>query len=99
LLRPTISDLPHQQIFFTLPPICDLKLGRAPLSSLRFHRTRAIQAANVLNSRRAIAMGVYVVRAFVQLREIFASNKDLARKLIALERSLLALDIKTQRQF
>ena len=59
----------------------------------------AIQAANVPNSRRAIAMGVYVVRAFVQLREIFASNKDHARKLVAPERSLLALDLKTQRQF
>ena len=47
----------------------------------------------MLNSRRAIAMGVYVVRAFVQLREIFASNKDLAGKLVALERSLLALDL------
>jgi len=44
-------------------------------------------------------MGVYAVRAFVQLREIFASNKDLARKLVALERSLLALDLMTQRQF
>jgi len=64
-----------------------------------FSEHGAIQAANVLNSRRAIAMGVYVVRAFVQLREIFASNKDLAGKLVALERSLLALDLKTQRQF
>ena len=53
----------------------------------------------MLNSPRAITMGLYVVRAFVQLREIFASNKDLARKLVALERSLLALDLKTQRQF
>ena len=44
-------------------------------------------------------MGVYVVRAFVQLREILASNKDLARKLQSLERSLVALDLKTQRQF
>jgi hypothetical protein len=59
----------------------------------------AIQAANVLNSPRAITMGVHVVRAFVRLREILASNKDLARKLVALERSLLALDVKTQRQF
>jgi ORF6N domain len=59
----------------------------------------AIQAANVLNSPRAVAMGVYVVRAFVQLREILASNKGLARKLAALERSLAALDAKTQRQF
>ena len=59
----------------------------------------AIQAANVLSSPRAVAMGVYVVRAFVQLREILASNKDLARKLASLERSLVALDLKTQRQF
>jgi len=47
----------------------------------------------------AIAMGVYVVRAFVQLREVLAANKDLARKLVALERSLLALDLRTQRRF
>ena len=48
----------------------------------------AIQAANVLNSPRAIAMGVYVVRAFVQLRELLASNKDLARRLDELEARL-----------
>jgi hypothetical protein len=46
----------------------------------------AIQAANVLNSPRAIAMGVYVVRAFVRLRELLASNTALARKLNELER-------------
>lgn len=45
----------------------------------------AIQAANVLNSARAIEMGVYVVRAFVKLRELLASNKDLARRLDDLE--------------
>lgn len=45
----------------------------------------AIQAANVLNSPRAIAMGVYVVRAFVRLRELLASNTVLARKLDELE--------------
>ena len=45
----------------------------------------AIQAANVLNSPRAVEMGIYVVRAFVQLRELLASNKDLARRLDQLE--------------
>src|SRR5882762_4905543 len=40
----------------------------------------AIQAANVLNSPRAVAMGVHVVRAFVQRRELLASNKELARR-------------------
>jgi hypothetical protein len=48
----------------------------------------AIQAANVLNSPRATAMGVYVVRAFVQLRELLASNTALARKLNELEGKL-----------
>ncbi len=46
----------------------------------------AIQAANVLNSNRAIEMGVFVVRAFVRLRELLASNTALARKLDELER-------------
>ena len=46
----------------------------------------AIQAANVLNSQRAVEMGVYVVRAFVRLRELLATDKELAAKLNELER-------------
>ena len=45
----------------------------------------AIQAANVLNSPRAVEMDVHVVRAFVQLRELLASNQELARRLDQLE--------------
>ena len=45
----------------------------------------AIMAATVLNSRRAVEMSVYVVRAFVRLRELLASNTALARKLDELE--------------
>jgi len=56
-------------------------------------------AATVLNSARATEMTVYVVRAFVKLRTLLASNRDLAKKLAALERSVLALDLKTQDQF
>ena len=48
----------------------------------------AIQAANVLNSPRAVEMGVYVVRAFVKLRELLASNKELARRFDELEARL-----------
>ena len=48
----------------------------------------AIQAANVLNSPRAIAMGVHVVRAFVQLRTLLASNQELARRFAQLEARL-----------
>jgi hypothetical protein len=45
----------------------------------------AIMAAAVLNSPRAVEMSIYVVRAFVQLRSILASNKKLARRLDQLE--------------
>ncbi len=43
-------------------------------------------AANVLSSPRAVQMSVFVVRAFVRLREMLATHKDLARKLEALEK-------------
>lgn len=45
----------------------------------------AIMAANVLNSQRAVRASVEVVRAFVNLRQILASNAELARKLDELE--------------
>jgi hypothetical protein len=48
----------------------------------------AIMAATVLNSPRAIEVSVYVVRAFVRLREMIAANKEFARKLEELERRL-----------
>jgi len=39
----------------------------------------------VLSSPRAVEMGVYVVRAFVRLREVLASSKELTAKLNELE--------------
>ena len=71
--------------------IATLKSGRGQNIKYRpyvFTEHGAIQAANVLNSPRAIAMGVYVVRAFVQLRELLASKTALARKLNELEDKL-----------
>jgi len=44
-----------------------------------------IIAANVLNSRRAVEASVYVLRAFVQLRQELATHKELAHKLVELE--------------
>ena len=42
-------------------------------------------AATILNSPRAVEMSIYVVRAFVQLRELLTSNKELAKRLDELE--------------
>ncbi len=45
-------------------------------------------AATVLNSKRAVRMSVFVVRAFVHLRETLASNRDLAAKVEEIEAHL-----------
>jgi hypothetical protein len=45
----------------------------------------AIMAATVLSSPRAVDMSIYVVRAFVRLRTMFASNTELAQRLDRLE--------------
>lgn len=45
----------------------------------------AIMAATVLNSRRAVQMSVFVVRAFVRLREMLSTNRRLAEKIGELE--------------
>ena len=52
----------------------------------------AIMAASVLNSPIAIEVSVHVVRAFVRLRELVAGNKELAQKLLQLERKVGAHD-------
>jgi len=54
----------------------------------------AIMAANVLNSPEAVRMSVFVVRAFVQMRDLLGSTKELARQLADLEKKLTArLDV------
>lgn len=66
------------------------------LAKLKFSKTLPhaftehgdIQAANVLGSPEAIQMGVYVVRSFVRLREMLASDKELAARLGELEAKL-----------
>ncbi len=54
----------------------------------------ALMAANVLNSARAIEVSVYVVRAFMRLRETLAAHKDLAKTLQQLEKKTEALTLQ-----
>jgi len=56
------------------------KIGRGGRRSLPYAFTEhgAIMAATVLNSEQAVEMSVFVVRAFVRLREMLAANKELA---------------------
>nr|WP_255428245.1 ORF6N domain-containing protein [Ramlibacter cellulosilyticus] len=54
----------------------------------------AIMAASVLNSPRAIEVSMYVVRAFVRLRELAANHQELAKRLDALEEKTEALALQ-----
>jgi len=47
-------------------------------------------AAYVLNSPAAVRMGVFVVRAFLQMRDLLGGTKELARQLADLEKKLTA---------
>jgi hypothetical protein len=52
----------------------------------------ALMAANVLRSDRAVDMSVFVVRAFVRLREHVAANQAILKRLAEIDRTLLAHD-------
>ncbi|OGB58790.1 MAG: hypothetical protein A2496_06945 [Burkholderiales bacterium RIFOXYC12_FULL_60_6] len=72
--------------------ICNLKdraraAPQVPPPSV-FTEHGAIMAATLLNSPRATELSVYVVRAFVELRGMLASNRELAGKVHALERKV-----------
>jgi len=58
---------------------------------LVFTEHGAIMAASLLNSRRAIEVSIYVVRAFVRLRELATSHAELAKRLDELEHKTDAL--------
>lgn len=69
--------------------IATLKTGRGQHRKYRpyvFTEHGALMAATVLNSPVAVKVSIQVVRTFVRLRKLLASNADLARKLAALER-------------
>lgn len=61
------------------------KLRFSPTLPYAFTEHGALMLASVLNSERAIKASVLVVRAFVKLREIISTNKDLLLKLNELE--------------
>ncbi len=52
----------------------------------------AMMAANVLNSAQAVAMSVYIIRAFVQQREVLAANDAILKRLAEIDQTLLLHD-------
>jgi hypothetical protein len=72
-------------------PGAKMGLRRPPFA---FTEHGALMAASILNSPRAVEMSLYVVRAFVRMREVLSTHKELAKKLEALEKKTEALALK-----
>jgi hypothetical protein len=49
----------------------------------------ALMAANILRSERAVHMSIYVIRAFVRLREQVAANEAILKRLAQIDKTLL----------
>ena len=59
---------------------------------MAFTEHGALMAASILKSKRAVEISIYVVRAFVQLREMLSSQEQFANRLDELEKRLTAHD-------
>ena len=67
---------------------CDhlANLKFSPYLPYAFTEHGALMLANVINSQKAVQVSVQIVKTFVHLREMLASNAELARKLEMLEK-------------
>jgi hypothetical protein len=70
-------------------PGARMGLRRTPFA---FTEHGALMAGTVLNSPRAVQTSLYVVRAFVRLRQFLATHKNLARRLAEHEKKLASHD-------
>lgn len=83
-----------QEVVANCDHLARLKFSKALPYAFTEHG--AIQAANVLASPQAIEVGVYVVRAFVHLRELVVTNKELALRLVELENKTDLMSFKQE---
>lgn len=88
MFRLTASE--KAEVVATCDHLRKLKFSRA--MPLAFTEHGAIQAASVLASAQAVKMGIYVVRAFVQMRQACAVHADLAHRLAELEQRTAQLE-------
>jgi hypothetical protein len=68
--------------------ISSLQHGGRRYSPYAFTEQGVAMLSSVLKSKRAVAVNIEIMRAFVRMRELLASNKELAQKLTELERKV-----------
>lgn len=88
-------QLTNQDVVALRSQIATLASGPGQHTKYRPHAFTehgAIMVATVLNSARAVEMSVYVVRAFVRMREVISRNREIAKKLAELEQRIDSQD-------
>lgn len=91
-----LTDNENSEIHALRSQFVILKPGRGQhrkFPSLAFTEHGAFMAASLLNSPRAIAMSVYVIRAFVRMREEMAANVGILKRLAEIEKTLVIHDV------
>jgi hypothetical protein len=86
-----VFRLTSEEVSSLRSQIATLKMGRGQHRKYLpyvFTEHGAIMAATILNSSHAVEMSIYIVRAFVQLRELLATGTTLAQKFNELEQRL-----------
>ena len=78
-----LTEQEKDEVVANCDHLAKLKFSRFLPNAFTEHGT--IMAANVVNSPTAIEAGLYVVRAFVKMREFILENKEMALKLAELE--------------
>ena len=66
---------------------------------MAFTEHGALMAANILKSKMAVSMSIYVVRAFIRMREELTSRRDLEERLDQIEKVLLVHDTELTELF
>jgi hypothetical protein len=88
-----VFELTREEIQGISQSVISLQKLRFSKSVHAYTEHGALMAATVLNSPRAVAMSVYVIRAFVKMREDFAANAAILKRLAEIDKSLLTHDL------
>ncbi len=87
-----VFKLTREEILGISQTVISLRKLRFSKSVHVFTAHGALMAATVLNSPRAVAMSVYVIRAFVKMREDLAANAAILKRLAEIDKTLLLHD-------
>jgi hypothetical protein len=98
-VKRNVDRFPEDFLFkLTAEEVMRCQIGSAAKRNVRylpyaFTEHGALQAANVLNSEGATAMSIYVIRAFVKMREQQSANQAILKHLAEIDRKLLTHDV------